>query len=905
MNQEAKQTTIERMAYRDDVFIIDGSSFLYRAYYSIRALTTRTGIPVNAVYGFCRMIRKLVDTYNPQYLVLVWDSKGKTVRHEIYEDYKKTRQAAPNDLFQQKELIQEFADIVGIKQLATPAIEADDLMYSVAKELSLQSQRSILVTSDKDLGQALGEYVTILDPFKDAFVTRRSLEEKVGFSLDKLPFYYALVGDSSDNIPGVAGIGPKGAQGLVQQFSSLQDLYDHLDQVPSERTRLLLTQSKANAFLSEQLFTLRTYETYATRESFQFSESDWEKAYPFFQKLEFKSFLKGAESLPAASEVTLPQKYTFVLVDTGEMLAEVCNQIRKAGHCAIDTETTGLNPRESQLVGISVCVEEGTAYYIPFGHITIEKQISRELVFALLRPLFEDPSIKKYLHHAKFDALMLSYAGISLKGISFDTMIAASLIVEEGQGKGLKALSEYYLQEPMTSFAEMVKKHKYKNFSFVPLGLATDYAAADAHQTFRLVRLFEKELHDRGLYDLFTGLEMRLMQILQEMELTGIALDTHELASINTVVTRQIQGLEVEIKELLGPEYAQINLQSPKQIEELLFVRLQLPVIKKTTSRGAYSTDQEVLMALAQLHPVPALIMKHRELTKLKSTYLDALAECVYEGRVHTTFNQTLVATGRLASSDPNLQNIPVDQFALRGVFKPKPGYVYLSADYSQIELRVLAYLSQDETLIQAFAEKRDIHALTAAGLFKVPLDQVTHEQRQLGKRINFSILYGLTAHGLSKDLGISHSLAKTYIENYMAQYPGVVAWMDSVIETTKEKGYVETFWGRRRALPGIYERNKTLFDQAKRYAINTVAQGTAAEIMKWGMMHLDDVLTKQSSPARMILQIHDELLLEVPREDAVALEQLVTQVLERVVEWNVPLVVTTRTGNSWQEVTK
>ena len=628
---------------------------------------------------------------------------------------------------------------------------------------------------------------------------------------------------------------------------------------------------------------------------------------PFFQKLEFKSLLTGVQPLPETAVVTLPQKYTFVLVNTGEMLAEVCNQIRKAGHCAIDTETTGLNPRESQLVGISVCVEEGTAYYIPFGHVTIEKQLSRELVFELLRPLLEDASIKKYLHHAKFDALMLSYAGISLKGIAFDTMIAASLIVEEGQGKGLKALSEYYLQEPMTSFAEMVKKHKYKNFSLVPLGLATDYAAADAHQTFRLVRLFEKELHDRGLYDLFTGLEMRLMQILLEMELTGIGLDIQELTSINLEVTRQIQAVEAQIKELLDPEYAQINLQSPKQIEELLFVRLQLPVVKKTTSRGAYSTDQEVLSALAQLHPVPALIMKYRELSKLKSTYLDALAECIYEktGRVYTTFNQTLVATGRLASSEPNLQNIPVDQFALRGAFKPKPGYVYLSADYSQIELRVLAYLSQDETLIKAFAEKKDIHALTAAGLFKVPLDQVTHEQRQLGKRINFSILYGLTAHGLSKDIGISHSLAKTYIENYMAQYPGVVAWMDQVIEKTKEKGYVETLWGRRRCLPGIYERNKTLFDQAKRYAINTVAQGTAAEIMKWGMIHLDEALTKQSPSAHMILQIHDELLLEVPREDAPQLEKLVAQVLEQVVEWNVPLVVTTRRGNSWQEVTK
>ncbi len=895
---------------KDAVFIIDGSSFLYRAYYSIRPLTTKSGIPVNAVYGFCRMVKKLLDTYNPEYMVLVWDSKGKTVRHELYEAYKDTRQAAPNDLMQQKELIMEFADTIGLQQIAQPGIEADDLMFSVAKQLEEESVRSILVTSDKDLGQTLSDFVTILDPFKDAFVTQKSLEEKLGFSIMKLPFFYALVGDSSDNIPGVAGIGPKGAQSLVVQFDSLADLYNNLDRVSSERIRSLLEQSRENAFLSEQLFILRFYDTYATKKSFEFSEQNWPQAYPFFQKCEFKSLLKGTEAEKAAVEkppVTLHEKYRFLLVDAPELLNAVCQEIKAKGYCALDTEGTSLHPLKGELVGISLCVEPGVSYYVPLGHKTGEKQIEKELVFELLKPLLEDPTIEKYLHHAKFDTLMLLHAGIELKGIAFDTMVAASLVVGDGQKIGLKYLSDYYLEEPMYSFADVVKKNNYKDFSYVPLALASEYAAADAHQTMKLVPLFKKALSEMGLDEVFFKLELGLMRVLIEMEKTGIYLDTSVLENIDHTVTHELQSLRMQIIDLIGQEFAQINLNSPKQLEELLFNHLKLPVIKKTTQKTGYSTDQEVLESLAKVHPVPALIMRYRELFKLKSTYLDALGTYINRktGRIHTTYNQTAVATGRLASSEPNLQNIPVDRYSMRAAFKPRQGSVFTSADYSQIELRVLAYLSQDETLLAAFQENKDIHMLTAAGLFERAPEAVTHEQRQLGKRINFSILYGLTAHGLSKDLDISHSLAKTYIEKFMAQYPGVVRWMNEVIEKTKEKGYVETLWGRRRYLPGIYERNKTLYDLARRVAINTVAQGTAAELMKWGMISLYEALKKDIPDAQILLQIHDELLLEIPQERQKEGESLVKKVLERVVEWNVPLIATTRTGRNWQEVTK
>jgi DNA polymerase I len=894
------------------VFIIDGSSFLYRAYYSIRPLSTQDGTPVNAVYGFCRMIKKLIDTYEPQYMALVWDSKGKTVRHELYENYKHARQAPPSDLIQQKEIIGEFAHMIGLTQLQVVGIEADDLMHSLAYELSQEQYSSVLVTSDKDMGQALSEYVTILDPFKELFINQQSLEEKLGFKVSKLPFYYALVGDASDNIPGVRGIGPKGAQQLVQQFNSLEELYDRLDLVRSERTKELLLASHDNAFLSEQLFILRFYQTHLKRQDCIFKNLSWQKARPLFQRLAFKSLLS---TMPVdqeqAIQVTTPHypadRYSFITVTTKQQLEQLCLEIKKYNRIALDTEGTSLRPIKGQMVGLSICVNQGVAYYIPFGHITGHVQLERDYVFGQLRPILEDQSIEKYLHNAKFDTLMLNAEGIELKGIVFDTIIAASLLVTDGQKLGLKYLSEHHLQEPMLHWADVVKKHKYPNFSHVPLELATNYAAADAHQTMKLYSLFKERIDQHNLNDLFYKLEMPFMNILYGMEKEGISLNNQVLHQINMRVSDELALLHQEIIQTIGTEHADINLNSPKQLEELLFIHLRLPAVKKTTSRTAYSTDHEVLTQLAKIHAVPKLIMRYRELFKLKSTYLDALSGYIRPdtGRVHTSFNQTAVATGRLSSSEPNLQNIPVDRFGIRSAFHAPEGALFLSVDYSQIELRILAYLSQDPVLIAAFNNKQDIHALTAAGLFDVAVEQVTTEQRQLGKRINFSILYGLTPHGLAKDLDISHKLAKSYIEKYMAQYPGVVRWMDSVVEQTTQKGYVETFWGRRRLMPGIYEKNKTLYDLARRVAINTVPQGTAAELMKWGMLHLDKALRDNGLKAKIILQIHDELLLEVPEQEIEQTEKLTQNVLQNIVTWNIPLIVTTRIGKNWQEVTK
>jgi len=907
------------------LFLIDGSSFLYRAYYGLRPMHTPQGAPVQAVFGFCRMIKKLIDTFTPEYCALVWDSKGKTTRHEVYEAYKATRQAPPSDLFEQKELITEFADAIGLRQVSKTGIEADDLMFSLAKEARERGETVVFVTSDKDMGQALDAQTFIYDTFKDIFLDVPGFEEKMGFPVEKLPFYFALVGDTSDNIPGVKGIGEKGATELVLQFASLEDLYENLDKVSKARMKKALEENKKNAFLSRDLFLLQYHPSELKKDDLAFNVDDWQKARKLFEDLNFKSLLKDMGEAKILGK-PLHELYAFKTVSSQKDLDELCAELKKSKIFGLDTEGKDLKPMQGMMVGMSFCVEEGTAYYVPFGHAApqaqlsilaqeparMEGQLTRDQVFAAFKPILEDAKYKKVLQHAKFDMHVLWHEGIVLRGVVFDTMIAAYLLSKDDQRVGLKDLSLSYFGERMLSFDEVVKDNKYKDFSQVPLRLATDYAAADAHQTLKLYHvlnsMFESE---KDVAQQFTDIEMPLLQVLFEMETKGIILDEGVLKELDVRVSRRLIEIEDEIIQAAGEEHAGINLNSPRQIEKLLFEHLKLPTQKKSAKGTSYSTDQEVLMALSDMHIVPALIVQHRELSKLKSTYIDALPTYVnpVTKRIHTTFRQTGVATGRLASSDPNLQNIPADAsgfgIEVRGAFIPEPGHVFLSADYSQIELRVLAYFSQDKTLVNAFLKGSDIHAETASLLFDVALDKVTQEQRQIGKRINFSILYGLTPYGLSKDLGIPFKDAKIYIDKYFAQYPGVSAWMESVIEETKKHGYVETLWGRRRYIPAIYEKNRTLYEEARRVAINTKAQGTAAEIMKLGMLALDAALKAKNLKSYMLLQIHDELLISVPEDEQKIVEPMVKQALESVVDWEVPLVVTTRFGANWKEVTK
>ena len=895
---------------KKSLFLIDGSSFLYRAYYGLQPLHTADGKPVQAVYGFCRMIKNLVEKFAPQNMVVVWDSKGKTKRHEIYEAYKATRQAPPSDLFEQKELIQECAQMIGLHQFSQTGVEADDLMYSLGLWWQAQGGTVVVVTSDKDMGQMLSQSVMIYDSFKNVFIDEAAFQEKMGFPVKKTAFYFALLGDSSDNIPGVKGIGEKRALELVNQFDSLEAIYKDIHRVAQPGVRRSLEGHKADAFLSERLFTLHTYPITSTEKDVVFDYAGWVNARPLFEKLNFKSLLKD---MPAAStgvsevQSSHDKGYRFELVTTQAQLDAVISEIKKAGMFAYDTEGDGLNPLLMNIMGISICTQEGVSYYIPCGHITDEKQLSRGELIAAFKPLFEDEAIKKIAHHAKFDELVLYQNGIREKGLIFDTIIAAALVKEEWQKNSLKELSAHYLQEPMQTFESVVFAQKYKDFSQVPLDKATEYAAADAHQTLKLYKPLQKMLQEKNANSLYYDIELPLVEVLFEMEARGIYCDRTVLKTLHETVEKKLGELYRTITGLIDPRYASINLNSPKQVAELLFEYLKLPTQKKSAKRTGYATDYEVLLELSKVHPIPSFLIQYRELYKLKSTYLEALPDYINPrtGRIHTTYSQTRVATGRLASSDPNMQNIPTDGLGsmVRMAFYPEEGHVFLSADYSQIELRILAHLCKDENLIRAFKEGNDIHAETASALLGIPASELTKHDRNIGKRINFSILYGLTPYGLSKDMDISLKDAKKYIDAYFERYPKVKEWMESVIEKTKRLGYTETVFGRRRPVPGIRERNKHLYEEACRIAVNTVAQGTAAEIMKIGMLRVSAALKKSEYDAALILQIHDELLLTVAQSQVGAVQKMVIQELENVVEWEVPLTVNVSVGKNWKEV--
>lgn len=922
------------------VFLIDGSSFLYRAYYGLRPLHGPKGNQVQAVYGFVRMIKKLIDMFSPEYMALVWDSPGKTTRHEMFTEYKATRQAPPSDLFEQKEEICRFADLINLTQVKKSGIEADDLMYSVAQDLKKEGYDVVIISSDKDMGQMLDEHTFIYDAFKDETHDTVTFAQKMGFGVEKLPFYFALLGDSSDNIPGVRGIGKKGALDLVQQYDSLEQVYAHLDQVMPNRARLALETYKDNAFLSRDLFLLQYHVCDLKVEDVRFYPEKWVGARPLFAELNFKSLLADmgpAQAAPVSQvashnssgqmslfvgtsdqstpvEKASPEKqvlkYQFKKVSTQADLQQLADALKSAKLFALDTETTGIKPLIDPMVGLSFATELGKAWYVPFGHKVDEVQLSKQEIVDVLGPILKDPTYKKIMHHASFDVAVLRHAGMFVNGVVFDTMVAARLVNLPGQKAGLKDLSEKYLGETMLTYEQVVKDNKYKNFSYVPLDLATQYAAADAHQTFCLYPLLQARLASEGFVQLYEQIEQPLLNILLAMEQEGIGLDRDQLAELGKRVMSELIELEDTVIKSAGDKFAHINLNSPKQVQELLFDELKLPPQKKS-AKGAYSTDSEVLQALAKLHPIPGMIAKYRELAKLKNTYIDALPTYVDPAthRIHTSFNQSSVATGRLSSSDPNLQNIPADAHGygieIRAAFKPHEGHVFLSADYSQIELRVMAHLSQDTALKKAFAQGLDIHAQTAARLFDVPTQEVTHAQRQIGKRINFSVLYGMTPYGLSKDLGIPFADAKRYIDTYFEQYPGVQVWMDQTVAQAKELGYVSTLWGHRRYVPGLYEANQGLYQQAVREAVNTVVQGTAADIMKIGMIKLMELLTGQNIPAKLLLQIHDELLLSVPKGLEKQVEDISRQALAGVVSWDVPLEVTTRIGADWKEVTK
>jgi DNA polymerase I len=931
---------------KNALFLIDGSYLLYRSYYGLRPLQTSQGLSVQAVYGFCRTIKKLIDIFNIQNVVLVWDSKGKTFRSEMYEDYKATRQSAPSDLFIQKEYIVKFAKLIDLKQISKSGYEADDLIGSIAR--SYKGEQVVIVGPDKDLYQLLSAKVIIYDPFKEIIIDEQSFKKEKGYGPEKVPFFFALLGDTSDNIPGVSGIGKKTATDLVQQFDSLEDLYKNIDKVKKERTKKLLLDNKENGLLSLKLFLLKDYKLNYTKKDFELDQKNLIKAAPLFEELEFKSLLKSLNGLfgkenvekeltiktsskkmgdkqmslfdsPQKEHETLTKdvvkgdvKWTCHVVTDEDELNKLIKKLKESKEIAIDTETTGLRPLINELVGISIAFNKKESFYIPFSHKEETPQLDRIKTLEALSPIFKNKKIEKILHHAKFDRLAIKKYGFDIENITFDTLIAANLLrKDEGEKINLKFLSSKYLDEPMHTFKQVLKG-KYKDFSQVPLETGAQYAAYDALQTFKLKSILEKGLKSLPkIHEIFIDIEMPLSELLFKMELNGIKLNEIKLEEIAKTLSSQIKTIEKKIFGLIEAKHPKkwlsMNLNSPQQVQSFLFDELKLPVVRKTL-KGQRGTGQEVLEELSQIHPIPGLILQYRELSKLKSTYTQTLINEINPAtnRIHTSFSQTMVATGRLSSSNPNLQNIPATtDHGIRGAFEAERGNIFISADYSQIELRVLAHITKDKTLIEAFNDKTDIHKQTASQIFDTPIDKVTKDQRQVGKRINFSIIYGLTPYGLSKDLGIKLSQAKEYINKYFEKYKKVSEWIEQTIEKGIKNGYVETLMGRRRYVPGLKEKNKNIYQASTRIATNSPVQGTSAEIMKLAMIKLEKALVKSELKAKIILQIHDELILELPKDEKGEVEKLVRKEMENVTKWSVPLEIAIQAGKNWEQVTK
>ncbi len=954
------------------LFLIDGSYILYRSYYGLRPLYTSDGTPTQAIYGFCRAIKTLIDKFDPKNLVLVWDSKGKTFRSEVYEQYKATRQVPPSDLFIQKDQIQEFAKLIGLFQVSKTGYEADDLIASLVEQN--KKGQSIIVGPDKDLYQLItDEDVMIYDSFNDKMTDESDFRKERGFGPEKLRFYHSLLGDASDNIPGVKGIGKKGAEELVKKFDSLQDLYENLDKVKTERMRNALIENKDNALLSHKLFGLEAYKLDLKKSDLKFNKNNWINAAPIFRKLEFKRLLKDLEKsfglgslafqliekgedkkqeqekievkkprIEVSSQIKEMQEtidfdnktkmtkddWTCKIITSQEDLKDLILKLKKEKEFAFDTETEGLKPLQHAVLGLSISFDKKKSYYLPFVYLNGNKEENKNIfaqekpvldkgqTLKLLKPIFEDPKIKKIAQNAKFDCLSLVDDDIEVKGLNFDTLIAASLLREgDWQKINLKALSLRYLNEKMTTFKDLLGK-KYKTFADIPLKEAAEYASHDSLQTYKLKFILSKDLDkQKRLKNIFEKLEMPLSFVLIDMEKTGIAIDLDILKELSKKVRSRLNSMHDKIIEAIKSNIdsnkfkEEFNLNSSKQVEYLLFDVLQLPVIKKS-GKGQRSTDQEVLSKLGEQHPIPNLILKYRELFKLLNTYIDPLQKDVNPKtkRIHTSFSQTMVVTGRLSSSNPNLQNIPATPgygMEIRSAFVAPKGRSFLSADYSQMELRVLAHMSKDKNLCDAFKNDIDIHTQTSAQLFNVPVDKVTNEQRQVGKRINFSIIYGLTPYGLSKDLNIKPSDAKEYIDKYFEQYPKVAQWIEKTVKEAKKNGYVETWMGRKRYLPGLMEKNRMLYEAAKRMATNSPVQGTSAEIIKLAMIELHRAFETKKIDAKIVLQIHDELLIEYDSKKQQIVEKMVKECLENVVKWEIPFKVTIRTGNNWQQVSK
>jgi DNA polymerase-1 len=882
---------------RKKLYLIDGPNMAFRAFYAIGGMSNSQGLPTNALFGFTNMLLKLIRDERPDYLAITWDPEGGSFRDRVFADYKGTRTEMPDALRAQMPHFARIAEAFDVPFLCIDDFEADDVMGTLARRHENELE-VVLVTSDKDLMQLVSDNVSLYDSMKDRRISYAEVEKKFGCAPDLVPDALGIWGDSSDNIPGVKGIGEKGVKALLAKWKGLDDIYEHIDEVTPPGARTKLVNDRDSAYLSRDLATIRTdapidVDLDALTLSYPPSE---DRAQELFTELEFRSLLKQF-----GGEMATIDRTAYRLVTTTGGLDELRSALAAVGRFALDTETTSLDALRAELVGLSFCADDEVAWYVPVAHTTGEQQLSWETARQVLAPLIENPDVGVTGQHLKYDLKVLARHGVELAGIDGDTLIADYLLNPDRRSHKLDDLALVHLSHRMIPYDEAVGGNQ--SFAEVSLDDARDYAAEDAHITWLLDAKLGPMLEEGRLDRLYHELELPLIPVLARMEMNGIAVDRSVLERFSEELTAGVAEAEGRCYEAAGQEF---NIGSVKQLREILFDQLELPVIRKT--KTGPSTNESVLSELALQHPLPRAILDYRSLVKLKNTYVDPLPGLINPetDRLHTHYSQTTAATGRLASTDPNLQNIPVrteEGRRIRTAFVAPPGRVLLAADYSQVELRILAHLCGGEGgFADAFARGDDVHAETAAGLFDVQAEDVTREMRTIAKAVNFGIIYGQSAFGLAQTQRISRADAAEYISRYKERFPEIEDYRQRTLEEAAKNGYVETLLGRRRPVPDLSSGNFAARAAAERVAINTPVQGSAADLIKKAMLVVDARLRSEFPGQLLLLQVHDELLLEVDEDRAEEVGEMVKTEMCGAIELSVPLVVDLGTGRNWEE---
>ncbi|MCL2669948.1 MAG: DNA polymerase I [Syntrophaceae bacterium] len=883
---------------RPKFILVDGNNYLFRAFYAIRELSNSKGFPTNAIYGFTTMLTKLLREQQPNYIAVTFDVKGPTFRHDAFEEYKATRRATPDALIPQIPYIKDIVRCFGIPVLEQQGIEADDIIGTLAKRYAGPEMEVVIVSGDKDMMQLVSEHVFMTDTMKDKIYDRKAVEERFGVQPEQVVEILGLMGDTSDNIPGVPGIGPKGAQRLIEQFGNLEAILANPEKVYNARTREAIMQNASQARLSRELARIRTDAEFPfDLEACRLQAPDKERLIPLYREFEFSSLL---QELKIREE---EEAHDYRICRSKEDLKALVERLALGPAIALEPIISSPEAMRTELVGLALSSVAGQAVYIPLAHEDDAPPLDAASVLKALAPLLADPAIPKQGHDLKTTLIVLAEGGVTLQGLGCDTMVAAYLLNPARHSFELADTVLDHLGRQVPAAREVVGSGARSiPFAEISVDKAVDYACRRAEAILALAHDLERKLAAAGLDSLFHDVEMPLVEVLAAMERRGVLLDTALLKNMSQEIAQLLALSEEKIYRMAGERF---NINSPKQLQVILFDKLGLPRGKKT--KGGYSTDVDVLSALAVSHELPAEILGHRGMAKLKSTYVDALPGLILSrtGRVHTSYNQTIAATGRLSSSNPNLQNIPIrtpEGRRIRQAFVAPEGWLILSADYSQIELRILAHLSGDSTLIAAFTHDEDIHSRTASDLFDVFPEMVNADMRRQAKVINFGVLYGMSAFGLSRELGITQKRAQAYIDGYFQKYAQVREYLNGVLSQARNEGYVTTMLNRRRYLPEISNSQPALRQFAERMAINAPIQGTAADLIKVAMVRIARRLAAEKCEGLMIMQVHDELVFELPAAELEALTALVRQEMEESIKLRVPLKVEIAFGKNWDE---